>query len=325
MAATTLPTDAQLHDKLDILINYYASCTFDVVITVLSEWFGGVDLSPKAAYIRKFLRENECDGTYGLRDLEHDPDADPSRLRFAVGTQVMYKTEGKWFEGIIVACCKKVRCDKGSCTFRFPYVVEKRPYIEDDLPELIRFDADEYIKPRMSDKSLDPSKFKPKLAVPEDPMHILYSDMAPFNSKIEEGANVADLLEKMNIADGRATTNPDGSIYFKQRGTGKEMSLITVKNQGYICGVDYPNVMMYVNNHIIHRFPVGHHKGVKCHDHAGILKSVAPEETDLHELEWKTKNSPWKMLQLADALMLGVSLSQREQFTQYSYLTKVQH
>ena len=45
MAATTLPTDAQLHDKLDILINYYASCTFDVVITVLSEWFGGVDVN----------------------------------------------------------------------------------------------------------------------------------------------------------------------------------------------------------------------------------------------------------------------------------------
>ena len=233
---------------------------------------------------------------------------DPSRLRFAVGTQVMYKTQGKWFEGIIVACCTKVRCDKGTCSHRFPYVVESRPFMEDDLPELIRFDADEYIKPRMSDKSLDPSKFRPKLAVPEDPMHILYSDMSPFNSKTEEGTNVADMLEKMKIADGRATTNPDGSIYFKQKGTGQKMSLVTVDmNQGYVCGVDYPNVMMYVSNHIIHRFPVDQHTGVKGCDFAGILKSVAPEETDLYELEWKAKNSSWKMLQLADALMLGVS------------------
>jgi sulfur carrier protein ThiS len=219
----------------------------------------------------------------------------------------MYKTKGKWFEGIIVACCKKARCDEGLCSYRFPYVVEKRPYTEEDVPVLIRFDADEYIKPRMPDRSPDPSKFKPELTVPDDPMHFLYSGMAPFNSKTEEGTNVADLLEKMKITDGRATTNPDGSIYFKQKRTGQQMSVITVENQGSVCGVDYLDVMMYVSNHINHRFPVDHNKGVKCYDFAGILKSVAPRETSLRELEWKAKNSPWKMLQLADALMLGVS------------------
>lgn len=104
--------------------------------------------------------------------MHDDPDRNPDDLRFRVGNLVMYKDENGWFEGEIVKASQRLVL--GAHRQFISYLVW--PHREDaDGTVWVVEDTDEFVKPRMEDKTPDPTKFKPLLVVPEDPYHYLYS------------------------------------------------------------------------------------------------------------------------------------------------------
>ena len=234
--------------------------------------------------------------------IHDDPNKDPSDLRFSVGNLVMYKTREGWFEGEIVKVTQRLIIG-GDTQCHIPYIVWP---IRDDVEgtDWVLEDTVDFIKPRMDDKTPDPAKFKPPLAVPDDPMHFLYTNITKYDSKTEEGNEMADIFGSMNFIE-KAETNPDGSVSVKGR-DGREMTTACIGiPQEPICGVDPMTAIMYASSHLSIRQPMRYNPN-RAPDLIQIFKSAVPTET-LHELEMKARKSPRKMLQLADALMTGMN------------------
>ena len=157
----------------------------------------------------------------GMRD---DPDRNPSDLRFNVGNLVMYKTEEGWFEAEIVKVSQRLTL--GPRTQYIPYIVW--PIRDDaDGTDAVMEDTTEYVRPRMEVKTPDPATFKPSLAVPDDPMHFLYTNITKYDSKTEEGNEMADVFEGLDIVE-KAETNPDGSIDVKAK-NGSQMTTAMIE------------------------------------------------------------------------------------------------
>lgn len=238
----------------------------------------------------------------GFGGMHDDPDKDPSSLRFSVGNLVMFKTTEGWFDGEVAKVSQRLTL--GSRTQYIPYIIW--PLRENvDGTEWVEEDTMEFIKPRMENKTPDPRKFKPLLVVPDDPMHFLYTDIKKYDSTTDEGNEMADVFEKIDFVE-KAETNPDGSINVKGR-DGRQMTTACMQiPQEPICGVDAMTAIMYASNQITIRQSLGFNPN-RAPDLVKIFESAVPRETSLSDLERKSKSSPRKMLQLADALMTGMN------------------
>ena len=168
--------------------------------TIVGDIFSRMNAVQRHAAAQAALRDNGV-----IRD---DPDIDPSDLRFSVGNLVMYRASDGWFEGEVVKVSQ--RFTVGSESRYIAYIVW--PNREDvNGTDWVMEDTVEQIKPRMEDKTPDPTKVKPTLAVPDDPMHFLYTNIEKYDSKTSEGTDLADLIGDMDFVE-KAETNPDGSV-----------------------------------------------------------------------------------------------------------------
>lgn len=241
-----------------------------------------------------------------LRDngvIRDDPDIEPSDLRFSVGNLVMYRASDGWFEGEIVKVSQ--RFTVGSESRYIAYIVW--PNREDvGGTDWVMEDTVDQIKPRMEDKTPDPAKVKPTLAVPDDPMHFLYTNIEKYDSKTSEGTDLADLINEIDFVE-KAQTNPDGSVSFQAK-DGSQMTSATVAiPQELVCGVEPMTAMMYAATHISQRQPMRYDNKKAPPDMIQMFIAAVPTESSLAELERKAKSCPRKMLQLADVLMTGMN------------------
>ena len=227
--------------------------------------------------------------------IEDNPDVQPSSLRFEIGNPVIYKSEDNcWYEGEVIEVAKRVRYDGPYPCLPIAYAVLPIHGVED--PEWVMEDNDDFIRPRYKDLTPDPEKCKPFLAVPEDPLHHLYTSTNKEEYTTEDGSNIVDDFEKLNL---QGRVNPDGTMNtFKMRPD-------PVNEEGNICGVDAPLAMMFVTNDISLRESI-YSKYSDSVDMAKTFKSIMPSESSLQDLERAAKKSNRKMLQLADALMVGL-------------------
>jgi hypothetical protein len=238
----------------------------------------------------------------GIRD---DPDRNPSDLRFGVGNLVMFKSDDGWFDGEVVKVSQRLVI--GPRSQYIAYIIWPIRDREDaDLgTEWAMEDTDEFIKPRQEDLTPDPSKFKPLLVAPNDPMHSLYTDAKKYDCTTEEGDNMADVFEKLNMVD-KAKTNPDGSVDVKGK-DGRRVTTATIEiPKEPICGIDAFTAIMFASNQVATRQRANSNP-TRLPDLVEIFKSIVPIETSLAHLERAAKSSSSKMLQLADCLMTGIN------------------
>ena len=234
----------------------------------------------------------------GIRD---DPNVNPSSLRFEVGNIVMYKDQHRkgWCEGEVVKVAQ--RLEMGNHSQYIHYIVW--PNVEDaDGTVWVGGDTDAFIVPRPDDLTPDPAKFKPFLSHPEDPLSYLYTGLTndPYT---EDGENMAELFERLEMVD-QARIDPDGCIRLNIGGHTVSSSTIEIPQEP-IDGV--PGHAAFQCGHQIHlRRHMHSNTSTRTLDIVGNFKSVVPSESSLRQLEEASRTSNEKMLQLADALMLGV-------------------
>lgn len=222
--------------------------------------------------------------------MNDDPNTDPSTLRFAVGNLVIYKRKDGWQEGEIFRVAQLLTL--GDRRQRIAYLVWPLCYLPDDEmgTEWVYTDSDECIRPRPEDKTPDPANFRPLLTVPEDPMYFLYTNTEKFDAQCSDGPRVADVL------GGRE--NPDGSVSMNLKGRKVKTAMLNIP--GNVHGVDGYTAMIFSVNNISTR-----KSGPAMTDPMVHFESIVPPERSLAQLEKAAKTSNDKMLQLADALMLG--------------------
>jgi hypothetical protein len=254
-------------------------------------------------------------------DLQDDDDDDPlqgigmrdetsmpaSALRFSVGNVVIYKTEHTkgWYEGEIVKVNQRVKLSRTDNGIYIAYVMW--PYREMSDEELgtewVFQDTDEFIRPRTEDLTPDPAKFKPLFVAPEDPHYYLYTNTERFDSKTEEGTDMADVFRGLAGVD-HAKTNPDGSIKISRNGRKVTTMCQEIPQEGGpIIGVEPYVAMMFSGNQLSLRERVG--TSPMMNNMIELFKMVDPG-TSLAQLEVAAKTSSSKMLQLADCLMVGL-------------------
>ena len=111
-------------------------------------------------------------------------------------------------------------------------------------------DTDEFIRPRPEDLTPDPAKFRPLLVAPEDPYYYLYTDTERFDSKTEDGTEMADVFKGVAGVDD-ATINPDGSIKLSLNGRKVTTTTLEFPNDGEpILGIDPCAAVMFSANRV---------------------------------------------------------------------------
>ena len=170
-------------------------------------------------------------------------------------------------------------------------------------------DTDEFIRPRPEDLTPDPAKFRPLLVAPEDPYYYLYTDTERFDSKTEDGTEMADVFKGVAGVDD-ATINPDGSIKLSLNGRKVTTTTLEFPNDGEpILGIDPCAAVMFSANQLCARERSGSQIILNMLD---LFKQKMHPGTSLARLEVEAKSSSGKMLQLADGLMVGLHGWQRD-------------
>lgn len=270
--------------------------------------------------------------------IKDDPDGNPSALRFAPGSLVLYKIDNGWVEGEVLKVCQ---CLEIPPDFRGPtansippilYVVWPHSPVPAELygSSWIHEDTEAFIRPRLEDALPDPDKFNPILLPPEDPLHYLYSGIQ-FDPVDEQGNNMADAWRNSQHVNA-AETRPDGSIRLTLDG-GKDVSAYTMEiPQEPLHGV--PGwAIVQIGQQLTRRRPVARTSAVGFFDPGEMFEAnclprknklfstsavglfdpvqmfeanCVPTETSLAQLEEAAQTSNEKMLELAGALMSGV-------------------